>query len=449
MLKNTKKILLLILYIILGIILLYMVLYFYKNFFRRKELFNQNILEKYDGNRIYSLVLMPHNENEESIISNRYYGTHIINKNQKMDNSILYTDSISSEWILNNKFKKAYNNYRKINNIPSSKDIIPYNITFTKIEEVSGKFKYYLIIIMMEKNNTIKECKSGYSGCIYNIYKLNIFDDIDKIKLTKITDFKNEKRTFTYILKNPSPLETGPTYLAVNHYDGFIYENDSNINEWFIDKQGTKWRGPIGNSNIDEPRMEKIMYDKDNFLIGISKDDNNIYRKKGLNFKDKRVRWDKKKINKIIDQDNTTLNIKTYDLLYDTDGCLIATTSNGILKQTDPEFSSGFVKIETYNYKRNEILNNIDILQYKTGCDFYDFIFQRYNNTIFDPNFKFIKNLKDIYELKKEKIDSCRSNNQIFKEVLDNNSEGVVDLQNRNSKINNIKIKLEEINKYL
>ena len=191
------------------------------------------------------------------------------------------------------------------------------------------------------------------------------------------------------------------------------------------------------------------MYDKDNFLIGISKDDNNIYRKKGLNFKDKRVRWDKKKINKIIDQDNTTLNIKTYDLLYDTDGCLIATTSNGILKQTDPEFSSGFVKIETYNYKRNEILNNIDILQYKTGCDFYDFIFQRYNNTIFDPNFKFIKNLKDIYELKKEKIDSCRSNNQIFKEVLDNNSEGVVDLQNRNSKINNIKIKLEEINKYL
>ena len=66
------------------------------------------------------------------------------------------------------------------------------------------------------------------------------------------------------------------------------------------------------------------MFDKSETMIGIGLFDNYIYTKKSNNWRESY--WDKVNINRT----------KVYDLLYDYDGCLIATSPSGILKQKFP-----------------------------------------------------------------------------------------------------------------
>ena len=113
------------------------------------------------------------------------------------------------------------------------------------------------------------------------------------------------------------------------------------------------WYGPI---NYDLP-MKKVMFDKDGVMIGIGKSDNKIYKKEGYF-------WDQEKWD--------TANIgdtEVYDLIHDNDGCFIATTSNGILKQDSPNYMSKFIPFDMNYKKKKSTLSVEDILKYKCGFD--------------------------------------------------------------------------------
>ena len=217
------------------------------------------------------------------------------------------------------------------------------------------------------------------------------------------------------------------TWLGINYFDGQIYENKKPINTWLNDKNNKYWEGPI---KFEIPSMQKIMYDKDGILIGIGHD-NYIYRKTQLNWRDKNTIWDSNKINKT----------KVNDLIYDYDGCLIATTPKGIFKQNNPEFNSDFVDIIHYKQKHKNILNKIDILLYKTGVDFFE--------ELFDIKTNFGVNLKEIYDFKKLSKDLCLSRTR---NVNSENKEGKIqpdDIGFQNRKISDLYNNIDQIYKKL
>jgi len=167
--------------------------------------------------------------------------------------------------------------------------------------------------------------------------------------------------------------------MGCSSYDGQIYENK------FRSLSYGNWIGPI---NYDTP-MKKIMYDKEGYLIGIGLIDSFIYRKKTINWRDSK--WDKQNINKT----------KVYDLIYDIDGCFIASTSEGIKKQLHPDFNSVFVNYKDFNQEHPTILSHDEILQYKVGFEFLD--------DDFDTTTELGRDLKRIYEFKKISNDLCRT----------------------------------------
>lgn len=201
--------------------------------------------------------------------------------------------------------------------------------------------------------------------------------------------------------------------LAVNKTDGQIYEQK---NSWDWDN----WVGPI---NFDKP-VKKIMYDKTEHLIGIGKDDGFIYKKKDADWRDKNNKWEY--VNKT----------EVYDLIYDIDGCLIATTPFGIKKQRFPDFFSTFDDITKKRKNDHEqILDKIDILKYKIGFEFLDELFQ-------DSDIKVVKEyFERIYGYKKRLQNLCLTRNKNKKYKLDkdisvSNAETNKDIQELYSKIN-------------
>ena len=70
----------------------------------------------------------------------------------------------------------------------------------------------------------------------------------------------------------------------------------------------------------------------------------------------------------IINYENVN-KTKVYDLFYDTDGCLIASSPSGIIKQLHPDFNSEFVNIKDFNENHEDILNNVDILKSRIGVE--------------------------------------------------------------------------------
>ena len=183
-----------------------------------------------------------------------------------------------------------------------------------------------------------------------------------------------------------------------------------------------EWVGPI---NYDIP-MRKIMYNKDDILIGIGLFDNFIYTKESIDWRNSY--WSKKNINKT----------KVYDLIYDTDGCFIAASPKGILKQLNPEMSSEFINIKDYpknkNIEKNLELQTADILKYRIGYEFLD--------DIFDTSTSLGKHLKNIYDIKKMTKDLCSSKKYLHKDKLDENTDA---LSFKHREINDLYKQIEKI----
>jgi hypothetical protein len=205
--------------------------------------------------------------------------------------------------------------------------------------------------------------------------------------------------------------------LGCSSYDGQIYSSKNLLLSY------GNWYGPI---NYDLP-MRKVMFDKEGYMIGIGLVDNYIYRKKTKFWKDSK--WDKKAINKT----------RVFDLVYDKDGCFIATTLDGIKKQTHPDFHSEFVLYNDFNEEHEEILDQIEILKFKTGNEYLD--------NEFDLSTELGRDLKRIYEFKKVSRDLCRNKFKPTKGKINPNKQDVdsASLNKQNNEINVLYDKIDEL----
>ena len=169
------------------------------------------------------------------------------------------------------------------------------------------------------------------------------------------------------------------------------------------------------------------MFDKEGYMIGIGLVDNYIYRKKTKFWKDSK--WDKKAVNKT----------RVFDLVYDKDGCFIATTLDGIKKQTHPDFNSEFVLYNDFNEEHEDILDQIEILKFKTGNEYLD--------DEFDLSTELGRDLKRIYEFKKVSRDLCRNKFKPTKGKINPNKQDVdsAALNKQNNEINELYDKIDEL----
>lgn len=190
--------------------------------------------------------------------------------------------------------------------------------------------------------------------------------------------------------------------IGINSYDGQIYENKLGTSSGY-----TKWIGPI---NYDKP-MKKILFDRNGIMIGIGLIDNYIYKKVGKDWR--HTEYDNKNINKT----------KVYDIFYDKDGCMIASTPNGIVKQLHQDFNSEFVDIRDYTEKHEDLMSNIEILKSRVGIEFID--------DEFDVSTELGKDLKNIYQFKKVSKQLCNNRIPLRKHSIEDNKVDLLSKQNR------------------
>ena len=371
--SNTIMILLYLVLIIFFLIQLYDLYNIEK--FTTHETFIQN-------SNINSLVVSPETNNNNI---DTYYGTFVTNNNNDSKNGcfIYKTNALDD-----NKWEKS-----ELPKLELNKNIIVNNIMYNENKKMMAIGIYY-------KNN-----KS-----VYNIY-IESTDNSNIVWKKLGSDINIRSICFdslTYKL------------LGVSSHDGQIYEKRIDTSTY----EKNDWIGPVNN---DIP-MSKIMYDKDNIMIGIGLFDNYIYTKQGVNWRTEY--WDKKKINKT----------KVNDLLYDYDGCLIGSSNKGLFKQLKPELSSEFVNITKYIKNKNtSILTKYDILKSKIGYEYLD--------DIFDTDTSLGRHLKNIYEIKKKTKHMCYN-----KELLrprSNFENDTDELSFKNREINDLYTEIDKINKHL
>ena len=190
--------------------------------------------------------------------------------------------------------------------------------------------------------------------------------------------------------------------IGTSSYDGQIYQNRSNSNNTF-----TSWIGPI---NYDKP-MKKVLFSRNNVLIGIGLIDNFIYKKTGTDRRNSE--WDEKNVNKT----------KVYDLFYDTDGCLIASSPRGIVKQLHPDFNSEFVPIKEFSENHEDLLNSVDIMKSRIGIEFLD--------EEFNTSTELGRDLKRIYEFKRYQRICATVRFPLRKNMNKNETANLLSKQNR------------------
>lgn len=343
---------------------------------------SNSIKSKYENisNRnINSLIISPYTEYD------KYYGSYIVNKNANNNN-----ENYSNRFYETSSLKS--------NNTWQSIQLNNFNGSIIN-ELFFDKFKNLLIVCVDYKDNKL----------VYSLYK---------------GLYKSHNESFDMeLLTNNIPVKTlcydkmSSKLLGISSYDGQIYQQK------FDNENYDEWIGPM---NYDIP-MKKIMYSKDGYLIGIGLLDNYIYIKEGLDWKTSK--WDKTNINKT----------QVYDLIYDIDGCLIASSPKGIIKQINPELSSEFVSIRDYDKTHKQILFKSDILKYRIGYEFLD--------EIFDVNTDMGKYYKKIYDIKKMTKDLCNNKKHSRATNMDSKSKNISDdLSYKNTEINELYKKIDELN---
>lgn len=314
---------------------------------------------------------------------NLYYGAYLSYTPGEHNDNFLYTRSLeSNKWIKPNK------------NLELSEEHIIIDLTYDSEKRLTA--------VGLKMNNNEPE---------YDIFK--------KLSSELSTDWQliesNKK-----IRSLSTDLKTG-ILIGCSSYDGQIYESRSNRLSY------GDWIGPI---NYDVS-MRKVMFDKEGIMIGIGLIDNYIYRKKDEYWRESK--WDKKNMNKT----------KVFDLIYDKDGCLIATTSEGIKKQKFPDFGSEFVLLKDFDQDHEEILDLNEIIKFKTGNE--------YTDTNFDLTTELGRDLKRIYEFKKVSKDLCSSKPKLNKGTINPDKEDVDTntLNRQNEEINVLYNKINELSNKL
>lgn len=402
--------------IILYLILITFIFYqlFLLNDNSNLEAFESNTNEKnVNSKNIHSLMLSPYENND------KYFGLFVTNnknKNIKNSNYIYSTNSLKSGVFKNNE------SIKKIK--PSN--MSPYIPNEILQDIFIDKYKKMIVIGLSFNLNTKKPLYSIYRNIYNNLNKENELNYKWEKLADKITIENNPMRSFCYDNKNGK-------LLGVSAYDGQIYEQKFNSDNY------EEWIGPI---NFSKLRMRKIMYSKENLMIGIGLFDNYIYIKKNENWRTSE--WNLDNINKT----------KVYDLIYDNDGCLIASTPNGIMKQNNQNFSSSFVLINELKQNNDIILENTEILKLKLGLveDFEDDVFYINDKNLDKNMYSKIENLKKIYNIKKLTKDLCSNKKYLRKTHITKNNTKSDDFDNiisKNREINDLYSDIEELNNKL
>ena len=388
LIKNEYYILLL-LYLILVIFILIKIF----NMTDYMDLLNNKKIEKFTqqkikNNNIFSILIniygpknifYAHLMDETLPVS--YMGTYFCHKN-KCNNSIFTSDSLKLD------------NWKKFTgfNLPK-KGVFPYSITYDTNNDI-------LVNAVDNKMN-------------YSIYR---YSDKSK-KCTKVISFlKTDEINIMTLLFD---IEYNK-WLGVNYNNGQIYENDNE------DIDSTKKWTPV---NVDLTlKIKKIMYDIDGYLIAIG-EDNYLYKKNNINWRDSRSRWDKTNINKIKDKRSGKINkfLDIHDVIYDKDRCFIASTSAGIYKQKKPGFDTEFVPILTLSYKdsNEKNLGIHEILKLKTGINF--------NKHVFDLE-NIDADLQNAYATKMDLVNLCLNKKRLDMKINPDHSKQ----DNPNNEISNV-----------
>jgi len=333
-----------------------------------------------ESNKNVNMVMPVHSILPSFDQSQRYYGVYLSAKKSgdHLDNFI-YTNSLES-----NKWLKP------VEDLSLSEDHIIVDLSYDSNKRLTA-------IGLSMANGTAE----------YDIFKKSSSD----FKSDWILMESNKKmRSLCNDLKNGS-------LLGCSSYDGQIYESKNRLLSY------KDWFGPV---NFDKP-MRKIMFDKEGYMIGIGLVDNYIYRKKTINWRESK--WDTKNYNKT----------KVYDLVYDNDGCFIATTKDGIKKQTHPDFNSLFVLLKDFNQEHEDLLDNLEILKFKTGNEYLD--------EEFDTTTELGRDLKRLYEFKKISKDLCSSKGKFNKGNINPDSELVNSqtLNRQNDEINELYSMIDDL----
>ena len=168
--------------------------------------------------------------------------------------------------------------------------------------------------------------------------------------------------------------------IGINKEDYQIYrfkpKSQQNINPNYYGL----WKGPINfNSNV---LLHKIMFDTDKHLLGIDLD-GKIHKKISSDWEQSDWHVVRSKHSQLSTHNsNQLINEGIFDLVHDYDGKLIATTKHGLVKQVTDSWDSDFI---IYDEKKNKNVNvKIDsktiskntVLMCRTGNDTgkYDYI---------------------------------------------------------------------------
>jgi hypothetical protein len=373
-----KSRLLVVLYIVLIIIILFSIL-------------GENIpnsVEAFSGHSTTSVSLKENNKQSNKKV-NLVMPVHSILPS--FDNPNVYLGA----YLSNDKPGNHLDNFIYTNSLESNKWLKPS-------ENLSLSREHVIVDLTYDSNKRLTAIgvKMENGEAVYDVFK----KDTSDFKSKWVSVESNKKMRSLC-----NDIKYGKT-IACSSYDGQIYESKNQLMSY------KEWVGPV---NFDKP-MRKVMFDKEGFMIGIGLIDNFIYKKKTINWRESK--WDTKNVNKT----------KVYDLVYDKDGCFIATTKEGIKKQLHPDFGSQFVSLRKFDQEHEDILDQLDIIKAKTGNEYLD--------DEFDTNTELGRDLKRIYEFKKVSKDLCRNKGQFSKGTLNPQKENVdSDVLNRqNDEINDL-----------
>ncbi len=324
------------------------------------------MMEKFESNTelrktIYSVI-------PSAIEENLFFGSYITKSDNKTEDDIdnlVYTRSLES-----NRWMK-----------------VPKNSLLNK--------KTLILDLSYDENKRLM-CVGMSMDNNEPVYDIFVKENTDYNSSWKKIESNKKMRSLGYDLNSNN-------LIGINSYDGQIYEKRASS----ADLSYTNWIGPI---NYDKP-MKKVLFNRNGIMIGIGLIDNYIYRKTGKDWRNSE--WDEKNINKT----------KVYDLFYDKDACLIASSPKGIIKQLHPDFNSEFVNIQDFSEKHEELMNNTDILKSRIGIEFI--------NNDFDTNTELGRDLKRIYEFKKVSKDLCNDRVPLKKNMNVNDTNNLLSKQNR------------------
>ena len=300
------------------------------------------IIMKYNFNKetfqnnikVYPYNIIPH-LNEKSFI-----GTFIPKKGTNYNGNLIITNSLKS-----NKWDSKISN-----SMPEDKTII-VDLCYNNDKR--------LMCVAVKKDNSHKK------------YSIFIKENIDiESKWIKLNSDQNIMSIIFDLNNNLSGCHAS---------NGQIYRTNDINGSWF---------GPI---NYDIP-MQKILFDRDEYMLGIGLLDNKIYKKDEKNWE--KSGWDKININ----------SQRVFDMVFDFDGKLIATSYNNIIKQKYPTYLSEFEPYKK-SYKVDNVLSFEQIIKYRTGHDDEDLNITNNEKEKLNPN------LKEILLYKKKMLKYCKNKN--------------------------------------